>query len=240
MPLFVSIITPHVQSTRPAHYLQEAYASLIKQTYPHWTWHIAGNQALPQNIQNDPRVTHTFTPTKGNAAVNRNYALATTRNDTLLTCLDDDDRLPPNSLQIRVDAYNATPLTAWVVGDGEDWKNGSLTKCNMPMTAQAAQHQPGDLHEIWGDGSGVPFLPTGVLTETQLVKHAGGWNESIPQLEDFWLFVPLMNWHYGTCIPESVYHYRKHSLQTMESEGFWDREPGIRADFTSHFQTTLA
>lgn len=88
----------------PLPVLQETALSVLEQTYPHWTWHIAdasGDEKIRQYLQDlavmDSRVKPLGLPENKGISANTNEAIRR-GNGEFIVLLDHDDRLAPHAL----------------------------------------------------------------------------------------------------------------------------------------------
>lgn len=132
----VSVIT--ATQARPSRmgWFHELWQSMGHNTC-NWEWvvavdeddtssHDSGNaKFIPKDILHDPRVTVVNLGQRFGTAVARNVALGLAQGETV-TSVDDDDVLPPGSLDVRLRKLSSTSEYGWVAGMlGNLWLNCS-------------------------------------------------------------------------------------------------------------------
>ena len=155
----------------------------------------------------------------------RNLALLRA-SGTWITSVDDDDRLPPGSLDIRLQALLQHQVP-WVAGtlthryaDGRE----NVWACPTPLGLR----KPGDVFRAWPEASGtVPLGPTTLLVAADLLSAVGGW-QGLPQGEDLGMVMGLTGIAPGFMLPDSVYYYNQHEGQSVRQEGFEVLEATVR------------
>lgn len=232
MEALASLITPTQLAANRIGFLLELHESIVAAA-PRFgfEWVIAVDGAvqaeLPESIAKDRRVRVIRTGRSVGAAGARNLALATV-NTRFVTSVDDDDLLPQNSLDHRVEALLAYPECGWCAGLLTDlFADGSTSVWDCP--AKRGDNKPGDVWRAWGEPEGIfPFGPTTMLALTESVKAVGGW-QGLPQGEDFGLVMAITSSEAGHMLDESVYLYRKHSEQMTRTHDFDELESTVRA-----------
>ena len=223
----VSVITPTMLHPDRIGYLLELWNDLRATATP-WEWLIGvdgdAERDLPGPLREDPRVTAVRSGRHVGAASARNLALGQA-NGLWVASVDDDDRLPAGSLDLRVAAARERSV-AWGGGLLADRRGDELTGWDCP--APRGRVAPGDLWRTWGAPDATfPLGPTTMLVETDLLRSVGGW-QGLPQAEDFGMVMAVSSQSTGFMLDDVVYHYRKHTGQMMEGSRFLDNEQAAR------------
>lgn len=194
-------------------YIREAVQSVLKQTFTDFELLVYDNQSNDGTMQvlrgfSDERLRYykaDFHTTLGQA---RNAAISRATGK-YLAFLDSDDRLPPNSLQIRVDRLSGDANASFLYGNyyvidanGRRLKTGLKGK------------QP----------SGDAFLPfllhypvnlqTVLLSREELLADGIEFNPELEVSEEFDLFMRFIRGKRVIYIPEALAEYRIHNCMT--------------------------
>ncbi|MDJ0465865.1 glycosyltransferase family A protein [Streptomyces sp. H27-C3] len=214
----VSLVTATRMQPERRRYLTELYASLSRQTLTTWQWILVidcSSEPVPTAIIADPRVTtlRLFEPV--GAGLARNLGLALAEAD-LVTAVDDDDMLPPDSLEVRVRALRALGVE-WVAGRSADLFEDRVVTWECPTPT--GHHAAGEVMRFWPDpAASIPLSHVTVLTTRQLAIAAGGYGP-LPSGEDFIYVHRITTEAAGYMLPNVVYHYRQHLQQGTETPG---------------------
>jgi glycosyltransferase involved in cell wall biosynthesis len=154
----------------------------------------------------DRRVVLVSHPAGGRSAA-RNRGVAATRS-RLVALLDDDDRLLPRALSIRVAALERHPTAALVHGpaiptDAE----GRPRRSSRRAPAERCE----DGWDVHLDGRSV--VPSTALLRRELFERTGGFDEDVPTGEDWLFFLRAAAVGDFAWIPEPTVLYRRHPGQ---------------------------
>ena len=169
----------------------------------------------------------------------RNLGLVVARG-AWVTSADDDDLLPPQSIDLRLQAIRDQPYALWAAGylDGNS--------CEETQIMSAGPCAPGDVWRAWPTPKhNIPLGPTSLLVDTNLLKRVGGWM-GLSQGEDLGMMMAVTCTAPGVLIDACVYHYRVHGNQMTKSPWFddlellsrtcaWQRGEQILCQSPSHF-----
>lgn len=220
-------------------YLLDARKSLLGQDSVAIEWIVCVDGSAEQNLSTDflqavgaqaegltVKLLHTAGRIVGASAA-RNYALASATG-SYVSSLDDDDLLPANAFENRLQRLEEDPELHWAGGWLQDMSSqGGRTGIWYPP-APAQQYSPGSIFDHWKEPSAsFPMNTAGILMRTDSLRAVGGW-QGLPTAEDFGMVIGLTGVHSGFIADEVIYLYRKHAEQTMESEGFQDLELSVR------------
>lgn len=144
-----------------------------------------------------------------------------------ITSTDDDDIMPPGSLDARFDALQKYPSAQWAAGALSDlMPDGTIGKWDCPV--KPGFHAPGDVWRSWEAPETEPPLgPTTLMAEANLLRACGGW-QGLPQGEDLGMVCAVTSVAPGIMIDQEVYLYRKHPGQMTKEAGFMDLEQKVR------------
>ncbi len=193
---------------------------------------------IPQEIRQQVTVISSSRPI-GQAAC-RNLGLVVA-SGAWVTSADDDDFLPPNSIDQRLQAIKDHPNALWAAGYIKIISN------EEPEIMSAGPCAPGDVWRAWPTPSHtIPIGPTSLLVEANLLKRVGGWM-GLSQGEDLGMMMAVTCTAPGVLIDSYVYYYRMHANQMTKSPWFddlellsrtcaWQRGEQILSESTNHFQ----
>jgi glycosyltransferase involved in cell wall biosynthesis len=147
----------------------------------------------------------------------RNLGLAVARG-AWVTSADDDDLLPPHSIDQRLQAIADHPNALWAAGYLKENSD------DEPQIMPAGPCAPGDVWRAWPTPKhNIPLGPTSLLVETNLLKRVGGWM-GLSQGEDLGMMMAVTCTAPGILIDSYVYYYRMHGNQMTKSPWFDDLE----------------
>jgi len=147
----------------------------------------------------------------------RNLGLVVARG-AWVTSADDDDLLPPHSIDQRLQAIQGQPNALWAAG------YLSENSSEQPQIMPAGPCAPGDVWRAWPTPNhNIPLGPTSLLVETNLLKRVGGWM-GLSQGEDLGMMMAVTCTAPGILIDSCVYQYRMHGNQMTKSPWFDDLE----------------
>ena len=147
----------------------------------------------------------------------RNLGLVIARG-AWVTSADDDDLLPPHSIDQRLDAIHGQANALWAAGYLSE---NSDNKTQIMSPGPCA---PGDVWRAWPTPKHpIPLGPTSLLVETNLLKRIGGWM-GLSQGEDLGMMMAVTCTAPGVLIDAYVYHYRMHGGQMTKSTWFDELE----------------
>lgn len=223
----VSVITATLLEERRIPGLLQVHADLAASAVA-WEWVVvvdgSHDREVPAPLRADHRVRLLRTGRPVGAAAARNLGLGIARG-RYVTAADDDDRLPPFSLDHRLAAVRRCRV-AWAGGMLADLREGILTGWDCPMRAGAVA--PGDVWRAWGcPCAPFPLGPTTLLVDAGLLREVGGWH-GLPQAEDFGMVLAVTGRAPGIVLDEVVYVYCRHEAQMTTRPGFDDLEPLVR------------
>ena len=167
--------------------------------------------AVPAELRD--RATIFATPKPIGQAAARNLALGLAQGDWI-TSADDDDLLPPQSIDQRLAALNRQPGALWAAGYLTDASRRHLEVMAPGPCA------PGDVWRAWPQPEAtIPLGPTSLLVQRPLLQRLGGWM-GLPQGEDLGMMMAVTCTAPGVLADAWVYHYRMHSGQMTKAPGF--------------------
>jgi glycosyltransferase involved in cell wall biosynthesis len=147
----------------------------------------------------------------------RNLGLVVARG-AWITSADDDDLLPPHSIDQRLQAIADQPNALWAAGYIKEKSD------EQPQIMPAGPCAPGDVWRAWPTPNhSIPLGPTCLLVETNLLKRVGGWM-GLSQGEDLGMMMAVTCTAPGILIDSCVYHYRMHGNQITKSPWFDELE----------------
>lgn len=219
-PATVTVITPTRLTDDRLGYLTALHASLHAQTGQPWKWVLAVDGAdpgrVPAPITADPRVEILALSRRTGAATARNLALALAEGEWI-THVDDDDLLPPGSIETRL-RHAMTHRLDWVAGRAVDLlPDGHL----HPRPAlRPGTYQPGEVWAAWTDPDAgpPPVGHTTMLTRRDAALAAGG-QGGLSQGEDYLYVLAVTGRYPGAILPAVTNHIRSHPGQmTRQSD----------------------
>jgi len=147
----------------------------------------------------------------------RNLGLVVARG-AWVTSADDDDLLPPHSIDQRLQAMQDEPNALWAAG----YLGGNSSEEVQIMSAGPCA--AGDVWRAWPTPKhNIPLGPTSLLVETNLLKRVGGWM-GLSQGEDLGMMMAVTCTAPGILIDSCVYYYRMHGNQMTKSHWFDELE----------------
>ena len=175
----------------------------------------SNQDAIPQQIREQATIIGS-SRSIGQAAC-RNLGLVVARG-AWITSADDDDLLPPHSIDQRLQAIADQPNALWAAGYIKEKSDPE------PQIMPAGPCAPGDVWRAWPTPNhDIPLGPTCLLVETNLLKRVGGWM-GLSQGEDLGMMMAVTCTAPGILIDSCVYHYRMHGNQITKSPWFSDLE----------------
>jgi glycosyltransferase involved in cell wall biosynthesis len=227
----VSVITPTSLEPNRRNFLFQLHQDITAAAEGldlEWVIVVDGDhqRSLPPEIAEDPRVTFVTTRRQVGAAGARNLGLAAA-SGRWIASVDDDDRLPVDSLKIRLAAAAAAPYVSWVGARLADLtSDGALKVWESP--AVPGSYGAGDVWRSWeGPGSTFPIAPNTLIVRSDVLRAVGGW-QGLPQADDYGMVIAVTGALPGVVLPETVYHYRQHRDQLTETPGFMSLEGTAR------------
>jgi glycosyltransferase involved in cell wall biosynthesis len=170
---------------------------------------------IPRELRQQATVVASSRPI-GQAAC-RNLGLVVARG-AWVTSADDDDLLPPHSIDQRLQAIHDHPKALWAAGYLKENSD------EQPQIMAAGPCAPGDVWRAWPTPKhNIPLGPTSLLVEANLLKRVGGWM-GLSQGEDLGMMMAVTCTAPGILIDSCVYHYRMHGDQMTKSPWFDDLE----------------
>ena len=191
--------------------VQQAIASVVAQTYPHWELIVADDGSDDGSAESlatttDPRIRILALPHSGNVALTRN-AGARVAQGAWLAFLDSDDLWVPEKLEIQVSK---------MLRDNKRWGYGGFELMDKDM--RMIPNKAGAYHPFSG-WIAKEVLTTeasiaigAILIERKLFEDAGGFN-SDPELlyrEDYELVLRLALKAEALAIPDLLLRIREH------------------------------
>lgn len=152
----VSAITPTRAEPDRMGWLRELWGSLQMNSI-RWEWIVVvdggDSSIIPTSVVGDERVRVVPLSRSHGAASARNVGLEVSRGD-FVTSADDDDLLPPGSLDVRAKVLLSNPAIDWVGGQLDDLSaDGVVSTWECP--AGVGYRRAGEILECWDD----PTLP---------------------------------------------------------------------------------
>ena len=115
--------------------LREAIESLFNQSYQNWRSILVNDASndeetnrICKSLESHPRFRIIWNTKNIGLSGSRNAGIAAVDTEICL-CLDGDDRLPPNSLQIIAETFNKNPSADFIYGDFRSFGERSQTHC---------------------------------------------------------------------------------------------------------------
>jgi len=213
----ISIITP--THNRGKNYLSQLIQSVAKQAevgFKHE--HIIVDNKSTDNTRKlvralakkDPRIKYIYNPRNLGAADALNVGFQKSKGEFIVPA-DDDDLLPPQSLQSRFDFFQQNPKAKWAYGHLlyiDDTNRLIDGPREMDMRRSSIKNLVHGLLYKY-------FIPGGTVTvRRECIKKIGGWNPDL-MTQDYDLSLRLAEAGY---IPHEIgnylYFYRKHPQQS--------------------------
>lgn len=203
----VSVITPvRAKTSDDVEWLEEAIDSVLGQTYEDWELIVVKDGGIPitsirHYLEGDKRIRAFKTKSEASGvAYARNLAASKAQGRFLLP-LDHDDILPPRSMEVMLEAWQAGGRDFGVVyGDVISFGVDFSKYMKMPEFFFTTL-----LRTL--------IMPVGSLHEKDAWKQIGGWDPEFQiGLEDweYWIRMAINGYH-GYHVQEVVYHYRRHA-----------------------------
>lgn len=161
----------------------------------------------PQSDRYDDRVRY-FTQSNQGKPVAVNNGIDK-MNGEYFALLDADDCLPPESLQVRVNALNADPSAEVAIGgfDVIDEDGTQVDKGRSCPTTTDADYLMRSFYLKYK----TPFHLNTCLVRRDLLERVGGFDPYLDRCEDGDYAIRCMSTTQGvTCVDKTVYLYRKH------------------------------
>jgi glycosyltransferase involved in cell wall biosynthesis len=182
--------------------LQEAIESLLNQRYQNWQCILVNDASddketnnICKSFESHPQFRIIWNPKNIGLSGSRNAGIAAV-DDGICFCLDGDDRLPRDSLQIIAETFDKHPFTDFVYGDFREFGGRSQTHSPGVLSLEnMLLSQPIDGHS--------PF-------RRYVWEKIGGYAQELSwgnQDWDFWLSVFEAGFH-GKYINEVLYEWR--------------------------------
>ncbi|MGH2820679.1 MAG: glycosyltransferase family 2 protein [Actinomycetota bacterium] len=214
MPDRVSVVIP----TRDRlGFLQEAVASIRKQSYPHWELIVVddastdGTWAWLQTLENE-RIRAVRMEKHSERCVARNRGLEAATGRSVLF-LDDDDRLASDALGRLAVPLARKPRAVACIGARLIFNGAGRTRRVPHPRVSFAADAWSDLLFGWSP------VPGQCLIVRDGLHDVGGWNESLRAAEDLELWLRLMRGGPVICVPAPVLENRFHEGQRRPAEG---------------------
>ena len=199
-------------------YLLESYASLNNQKV-NWQWMIQVDgttttaDAIPAEIQKDPRV---------DIGVNGEHlGVSATRNLGLLTCkyefvqnLDSDDVLLPDALEVLADALSEDGVGFAFGKTYNRRQDGSLFHW-QPAPYNYGFIKPGKIAETWVRTGKHHVTLAATMWRKTLLHAYGGWG-AMKGREDLYLLLGVSPKHAAAYVDAFTLHYREHAGQSTK------------------------
>jgi glycosyltransferase involved in cell wall biosynthesis len=221
----VSVIIP---TWNRLSYLQEAIASVQRQTYRKWEMIIIddasddGTSAWLTALA-DPRIRSFRLDTRRERSAARNHGLGQARGE-LVMFLDDDDLLEPHALQYLSGALEGNPDAVATVGARVYFdQSGNRSEFRLCHWRTKRVIWPEVLFGL------VPGQGEALIRKKAAIA-AGGWNEHLAAAEDHDFWLRLAKTGSVVFIPDVVFRLRMHGGQTR-LVGVRHKEQGFRARF---------
>lgn len=214
----ISVITCHIAGREK--FLEEAYQSLLQQD-TEWEWLIQSDCNTPDI--NDDRVKPVQETLPLGISEKRNRALLRSSGD-IISNLDDDDLLPPGSLEIRAQGLKQAPYSFGI----HAYIDGPTR--HIPFEEGIVLGE--DIITEWRDRKqnniqSVSPTPAGVMWRRDFLWKLGG-RPALPRSADTALLMQAASREPGFFIPEITYLVREHpnrSSQDYQSENWqWIEE----------------
>jgi len=169
------------------------------------------NAEIPAPLKEGATI-HVVPKPVGQAAA-RNFGLALAKGEWI-TSADDDDRLPPHSIDQRLAALAADPDILWAAG----YLSEPSRRDQEIMVPGSCR--PGDVWRAWPTPEHpIPLGPTSLLVQAELLRRVGGWM-GLCQGEDLGMMMAVTSTAPGVLIDSWVYEYRMHSGQMTKAPDF--------------------
>lgn len=203
--------TPLVSVIMSAHdeelYVDEAVRSILAQTHTHLELIViddGSNDATPQILGavDDPRL-RLFRQENTGQMVARNRAIEQARGE-YITFMDADDLCEPRRLQKLLDYLIAHPnmhgVGSW--GTYIDARGNLLERVEKPC-------DPNQISRQFARGQ-MALNGMSVMLWSEVLRAVGGFREQFSQSEDFDLWLRVTERYKIACLPEYLYHARRH------------------------------
>jgi GT2 family glycosyltransferase len=217
-PLF-SVVTPVFAPGVET--FQLTAASLLAQTYPHWTWHVADGspddavwQLLVELARTDSRVKPVRLASNRGIAGNTNAALDAAGGD-FVAMLDHDDTIAPNALWTIARAIEAEPLADFLYSDCDKLDEAGV-RCDPFF-------KPDWSPEL---ALGCNYLDQFAVFRRALLERVGPLDGRLDAAQDWDFYLRLAGEARAIVhVPAVLYHWRKTPGSTASN---LDNKPGVR------------
>lgn len=196
-PDVISVVIP---AYREGRFLDDCLSSVQAQTYSDLEIIVVDDAGLDESIgvalrhaRQDSRIHVLRLRENHGLGASRNVGLASA-SGSLVTFLDADDLLPPDSIQVRQNRFDelrrdgaGEPRVAAVYGD---WRHIEELAVGPPLTGPSRPLEAVDLTSTDG---GNPFIVAAPLVDREALLDSGGFAEGVPCCEDYLAWMRLLD-----------------------------------------------
>jgi hypothetical protein len=196
-PDVISVVIP---AYREGRFLDDCLSSVQAQTYSDLEIIVVDDAGLDESIgvalrhaRQDSRIHVLRLRENHGLGASRNVGLASA-SGSLVTFLDADDLLPPDSIQLRQNRFDelrrdgaGEPRVAAVYGD---WRHIEELAVGPPLTGPSRPLEAVDLTSTDG---GNPFIVAAPLVDREALLDSGGFAEGVPCCEDYLAWMRLLD-----------------------------------------------
>lgn len=212
----VSVVLP---TYRRPDLVERALGTVRDQTYGDWELLViddngAGSEAqvateavVAKLAAIDPRVAYRAHPRNRGACAARNTGIEAARG-RYVAFLDDDDAWRPEKLARQVACFEAADPTTTLVYGGLEVVEADGRRRAVP--ADGSAHQPRAL--LLTNGIGTTSL---VLCRREALLAVGGFDEELPAMQDYDLYLRLADRGPFACVPEPLVDKHRHAGATI-------------------------
>ncbi len=174
------------------------------------------------------RVVHTAVPGSG-PGVARNTGIAKSRADWI-AFLDDDDLWAPDKLRAQLRAVTAAERR-WVYAG---WVTVEERGQRLEVIAARPPMSPEQVRELLPYRNVIGAGPSNVMVRRDLLDEVGPFDESLPHMEDWDMWIRLAAAEVPVLVPEPLTAYRLHMRhRSMDLDGTMDARRTIEARYRS-------
>jgi glycosyltransferase involved in cell wall biosynthesis len=212
-------------------FLQSAISSVLNQTFEELAL-IVVDDASKDNTQfvvnsfKDKRIEYIQHPVNRGEAVARNTGVSTARAE-FVAFLDDDDEWLPEKLRFAFDLLKNSPAKVGGVYTGYfmvEQLTGLTRSCKRP-------ERRGDIYLDMARGN-VIGTPSAVLLRRECFEKVGVFDQSIPWMLDYDMWIRIAKEFHFECIKEPLIKYHVHKNQISNNASI--RAKGLEAILSKH------
>ena len=218
----VSIFTP----SHDPKFLDDAYESIIKQTYENWEWIVFLNNGVSWKPPKNKKITIYASPDTMGVGKAKRKAVSYCTGDIYLE-LDHDDLLAPNALEAVVEAFESNPDVGFVYSNFAQINEDKTPNFSLFDLSYGWQYREAEIEGIkYLECLSMPEYPTTVSYiwfapnhlrsfRASTYKNISGYNENLEVLDDLDLITQFYQNSDFYSIDECLYLQRVHPNNTQ-------------------------